>query len=427
MYLRYCLVALYALLPIATLSSFSLPSITFYAILATSLLLACKPRTRTATDAPIIRAAEYHTFFLLCLAPALAICISAIAHRDWPSTEAESAFRFSLALPLMMVALVRIERKTLQWALLGIGVAIVAGLIYTWSLSWPTFVRARTQFIIPVSYGSILMLFVAITIYSFKLKFSQRPRLEIGIKAVLIVCGLIAAQLTQSRTSWLAVPAFIVLGLILFLPRKNILKLLIAGMVCLLLASAVLFSHPGLRTQIDKGLQETRTCVDNPTPIDNSVCIRFQLWRAALYMFEKSPYVGTGDSHLFGETMRNELVDAGIVSKFTSENFGEPHNDMLYRLANFGIFGGIGLLIMYFAPAWIFLRRLWSDSTQEIRTTAAMGAAVCLGFAFFGLTEMVFRNMRIVGLYSMLIALFMVLSHDGRIFFSRKHTAAETA
>jgi O-antigen ligase len=42
-----------------------------------------------------------------------------------------------------------------------------------------------------------------------------------------------------------------------------------------------------------------------------------------------------------------------------------------------------------------------------------MGVALCLGFAVFGITELMFRGMRTVGFYTMFVALFLVLSEPG--------------
>jgi O-antigen ligase len=83
---------------------------------------------------------------------------------------------------------------------------------------------------------------------------------------------------------------------------------------------------------------------------------------------------------------------------------------MMQALSSFGILGGIGLLLMYFAPVWVFVRRMSRRYPRESRVAAAMGAAVCLGFAVFGITELMFRGMRTVGFYTMFVALFLMLS-----------------
>jgi O-antigen ligase len=105
------------------------------------------------------------------------------------------------------------------------------------------------------------------------------------------------------------------------------------------------------------------------------------------------------------------LQEAGIVSEYVTNNFGETHNDMLMAMASYGILGASALLIVYFAPAVVFLRRLRQPLAMPARASAAMGLALCLSFVVFGLTELMFRGMRTISMYGMLIALFLALSH----------------
>src|SRR3546814_18014746 len=93
--------------------------------------------------------------------------------------------------------------------------------------------------------------------------------------------------------------------------------------------------------------------------------------------------------------MQTRALPDDVVSKYVAYNFGEPHNDALKALYSFGVLGGLGLLLMYFAPACLFIRRMSHRYSSQTRAAAAMGAAFCLGFALFGLTELMFRGMQI--------------------------------
>jgi O-antigen ligase len=39
-----------------------------------------------------------------------------------------------------------------------------------------------------------------------------------------------------------------------------------------------------------------------------------------------------------------------------------------------------------------------------------MGAAVCVGFAVFGLSELMFRGLRTMGFYTVIVAVYLALS-----------------
>jgi O-antigen ligase len=75
-------------------------------------------------------------------------------------------------------------------------------------------------------------------------------------------------------------------------------------------------------------------------------------------MFTENPLLGNGATNLFGPALE-KYAEAKVVSDFTTkEKFDEPHNDIFYMMAGHGLLGLCALLLLYFAPAWIFVRRL---------------------------------------------------------------------
>jgi O-antigen ligase len=139
------------------------------------------------------------------------------------------------------------------------------------------------------------------------------------------------------------------------------------------------------------------------------MCIRLQLWGTAWQVFKEQPLLGIGGGRAFEARLQAE--DGRRVSHFVATNFGEAHSDLLYTLATTGILGGTGLLLAYFAPAWIFVRRLTHQGlSKDKRAAAAMGLALCLGFAVFGLTELMFRGMRTISFYAVFVAWLLAAS-----------------
>src|SRR5690606_6324516 len=86
------------------------------------------------------------------------------------------------------------------------------------------------------------------------------------------------------------------------------------------------------------------------------------------------------------------------------------HDALPASLASFGIPGGVALLLVYLVPAWTFARRLSFENCAAVRTAAAMGLAVCLGFLIFGIAETMFRGMRTASFYALCVAVFLTLS-----------------
>jgi O-antigen ligase len=140
-----------------------------------------------------------------------------------------------------------------------------------------------------------------------------------------------------------------------------------------------------------------------------SVCIRLQLWRTSMDMFYENPWLGIGRRIDFQPALIAR-VDKGMILPYVAQGWGEPHSDLIMILATQGLIGGFALLLIYFAPAFIFVRRLIAKQSMNLRVAAAMGVAVCLGFAIFGLTELMFRGMRTIGFYSVMVGCLLALS-----------------
>ena len=235
------------------------------------------------------------------------------------------------------------------------------------------------------------------------------PRAERMIKWGVAVLVLIGFVLTQTRTGWLALPFFLLIWLVLnnFVKRPARLIAALALLACVCAASLMLI--PKMNERAQDGYREVTECMTTNPLAFTSVCIRLQLWRTSMDMFYQNPWLGIGKRSEFQPELIAR-VDKGMLLPFVAEDFAEPHSDMVMILATQGLFGGVALLLIYFAPALVFFRRLISRQAVSTRTAAAMGLAVCLGFAIFGLTELMFRGMRTIGFYSVMVGCLLALS-----------------
>jgi len=246
-------------------------------------------------------------------------------------------------------------------------------------------------------------------IYSLPWTLTRFACAEKILKIVTAIALFGAFILTQTRTGWLAVPVFFAIAVLLFGKLRHPFKLGAAVVAGTLLLGALGFTSQSLRERAAQGINEFQAC-HSTTPIaDTSVCIRLQLWRTAAAMFEDSPWFGAGRTDTFNNALQTQAAN-GNVSPFVASGFGEPHNDMLHMLASFGILGGIALIIIYGAPLAVFVRRFRSDYPDAARAAAAMGLALTLGFALFGVTELMFRGMRTIGMYTAMAAWLLALS-----------------
>lgn len=405
--LKLSLVVLYALFPLANLNSAKAPSILFYLTAVTALAFLSMQRFAgagavTARYKPLV--ISYSILFL-------AAVVSSIAYGKWAGANSEGALRFFGGLWLLLLALPHINPRLLRHFVWGVYAAGLVSSIIVFKLSWPTFIRPDTPFHNAVTYGNFMLILSVITAFSIKWSLTPWTHIERIFKVLTTIVIFGGFMLTQTRSGWVAMPLFIFLGAMLYTPSRQRWRTLAVTVVGVVLAAGVFMSSDALKTRAVVAYNEVMECQGEGKTTISSVCVRLQLWRASIDMFQQHPLVGIGDGGKFADRMKTDSYPKGLVSEFVvTEYFGEPHNDLLFMLAVFGLPGFLGLLFIYLVPTWYFAKRLLSDISPEARAAAAMGVALCLGFAIFGITELMFRRMHTIGFYTMFVALFMVLS-----------------
>lgn len=399
---------LVAALPVSMLTDLGHASGMFYvliAVCATQCFLGAG-----ATRATVIALRPYRGLAWALSAWVGVLIISMLYDHRLLDSEIERTLRISVGPFIVLGACLTLIPQWLRQSVWGMAAAAWAATGYAVWLSWPNFRRPED---VPqynaVSYSNLLLLLAVITAYSIGWQLTRFPRIEKAVKILTLIIGVVGLVATQSRSGWMAIPIYLAIGLALAGKRVGRTKLIVAGLAGIALATAVFASNPILRDRAQDLVDEVRVCEARPTTV-SSVCIRIQLWRAAWTMFTRSPIIGNGSMDGFPRELQ-KLVAAKEISTFTiTEEFDEPHNDMLFAMASHGVIGLAALLLVYLAPATIFVRRLSRDLPQQTRVAAAIGLAVCLGFMAYGLTELMFRGMRTMGFYSVMMGWALALS-----------------
>ena len=402
--------ALIALMPINLLTNLGQASGVFYA-LAVICLTICVFRDG-GLSATLVDLKEYRVLALALFFSVLVIAIAALRTDMRLDTEFERALRVSLGTLVMLGACLALIPQWLRQATWGLVVTTWVAAGYAVWLSWPSFKRPENvpQFN-AVSYGDLLLLMAVLATFSVGWRLTRFRKTEIALKVLTMVIGLLGFMTTQTRGGWLAVPFFIVIGLVLVSGKASPRKLLLPALIAMLIATAVFASSSIMRQRFEDTITQTAECFKNPLAI-SSECGRIQLWHVSWLMFKADPLFGSGSTQSF-RPMVEEYWRQGIVSDFThAQRFGEPHSDIMYSLASHGLMGFAALLLMYLAPAWIFARRLSAKVAAPARVAAAMGLVVCVGLFAFGWTELILRTLRTLSFYAMNIAWLLALSDE---------------
>lgn len=402
--------ALIALMPINLLTNLGQASGVFYALTAICLII-CLLR-EGGFSATLADLKEYRTLALALFFSLVVIAIAALRTDKRLDIEFERALRVSLCTLVILGACLALIPQWLRQATWGLIAATwVAAGVALW-LSWDSVKRPDSlpQFN-AVSYGDLLLLMAVLAIFSVGWRLTRFRKTEIAVKAFTLVVGLLGFMATQTRGGWLAVPFFIVIGLVLVSGKASPRKLVLPALIAMLIASAVLASSSVMRQRFSQAITQTADCLEHPLTI-SSECGRIQLWHVSWLMFKADPLFGSGSTQTF-RPMVEHYWRQGIVSDFThAQGFGEPHSDMMFSLASHGLLGLAALLLMYVTPAWIFARRLSAQVAGPARVAAAMGLVVCVGLFVFGWTELILRTLRTLSFYSMSIAWLLALSDE---------------
>jgi len=347
------------------------------------------------------------------------VLISLGVHGIWKGSEVEKAARL-LSMLLILFAALRVPRRILARAMLGTLPAVWAAAAIIGWLALETGVRPATQQFNAVTYGDLTLLFGVLSLLSLGLPVTRFTRIEATLKLLTGILGLVAFLWTQTRGGLLAIPCFLLIGLLVMGRRLGRMKILL-GLV-LAAGVGIIATHDGaLRDRIDAGVSEYGDCSADHLA-DTSVCIRLPLWTAAGYMIREQPVVGVGGGDRFRQELER-LAGQGKVSAMVARDFGETHNDLLYFLATYGVLGGLGLVLVYVAPALVFVPRLWRGDERS-RLHAAAGLSICVAFAVFGVTEMMLRDMRTASFYAAWVALLLALSEPRRADQAEASTAS---
>ena len=384
-------------------------SAVFWGLVVTSLgICSVQPG---GIDAAIHLLRPYKVLFFSLLVMPLTVCMSMLWSHEFLGGDAERAIRVFVGTLAILAACLSLNPAWLRQSTWGLMASVLGGTGNLVWASWPHFNRPGMDQYTTVGFSNILLLLTILVLFSLGWQLSRFKKTEQLLKLTVVIVGMLGVIIADTRSSWVAMPFFIVIGLLLIGRLISGWHLVLVGIVAVAIAVGAFFANPSLMGRTNLAIKEYVDC-RSATPIaDTSVCIRLQLWRASWHMFKANPLLANAGSAGFEEKLA-ELHKKGIVSEFTSKDFGEPHNDLFFALANYGLMGLIAFLLMYCVPAVMFAWRLRTRFPQEIRVAAGMGLAVCAGFVAFGLTEAMFRSMRMLSFYAVLIAWLLALSHS---------------
>lgn len=337
----------------------------------------------------------------------VAIFLSQSYHHDYSAHQYDAASRFLLAVPIFML-LRRVKFNVVAVVQYAFPLAAIVGLMIgdeTGRIFGEGSVRMRTSFLDAIHFGDFALIIGMMSLLS--INWLSRDTLILRVfKISGFLAGTYATFLSGTLGAWVAIPVFLAIFVyfkLLKFSRKQF------ALILLLVLTTIFLSYQfngKVRQLINIPLNdEIRFFHGN---LDTDIGVRVQLYKAAILIIAQNPMFGVGPEG-FKDQMAAMQQSGEISASAASAGRGEVHNEILSRAVGLGIFGIVAILLVFFVPFIIFMRRTRSISMQA-RQASIMGVTFVSGFFVFGLSVDVLNLTMAAAFYSFTVAVLLAAS-----------------
>ncbi|MBP0597667.1 O-antigen ligase family protein [Herbaspirillum sp. LeCh32-8] len=362
---------------------------------AASLLMPASPQA-------LPRAVVWRRYWPLLLAlalPALAVLLHQVGAGDYNGRDYDRPLRLAMFL-FVFLAVRRLPAGRLDWLPWAWTLAAVLACGKAWIVtdggSIPN--TGSLGFVPGVVFSNVALLLGVWLLLSLRL---GQSRWLLVCKLIGIVAACYVTFMIKTRGTWLALPFFAVFFVWYLRSLKAWQKAAILLIPLVLLGAGAMRSDAvGERLA---GVRNDLTAYADGGNRDTSVGQRLEIWRASWLMFREQPLWGVGRQQFKPELYR--LAGEGKVSASIVE-LPHAHNGLMFQMALWGSGGLIAWMLVYLAPMVYFARAL-RHADDVVRTWAAMGMCLCIGFMVFDMTDVMFFWVILNGFYAISLAIFL--------------------
>lgn len=308
---------------------------------------------------------------------------------NWQVRELDKPSRFLFAIPVLLL-LSALPMKRTAWLFYGVLVGAIGAFVLGYYERFVLGYGRAAGGEHPIMFGDTSMMLGLISSAAAYYFYAQKRYFWVAVSVLAVLAGIGGSVLSASRGGWVALP---LIGLFILwqgsdlLGRKLALGVATAGV--LLVSVAVAVPQTGIQERIGQAVDEVIR-YQHGDVTESSVGMRFDMWKAAVYMFQTAPVLGVGESQT--KVVKQELVDQGLISPDVV-NFGHSHNEFLDALAEKGIVGFLLLLSLYLIPMRLFIRKLREHHHNwDVKAYAMAGALVPMCYIDFGLSQVMFSH-----------------------------------
>ena len=220
---------------------------------------------------------------------------------------------------------------------------------------------------------------------------------------ISLLFGFIAIIGSGTRGAWLS--CLLLVGIYLYFIFKQKTKLILRSKIILLFIIVIIFSVASLNEPLQNRVQNGYTQISNWMDGDhstNNVSLRLDMYKKAIDNIKDVPFFGYGLRTSNINLFKNDSSRMGLKSV----RYNHLHNAYLTNYYNGGIVLLGALLLILFVPMIIFLK---ANSQNRTNPVFIAGVLLTVGYASFGMVNILLGDTYMNGFYTFFLAIFMLL------------------
>lgn len=336
--------------------------------------------------------------------------VAAAWHGDPPDAY-EVPAKFALGAVLVVACLKQPPKSSALWS--GLIVGAISGLaVAYWKMLQSGEFKAY-GYTGAIQFGNLALTMAIMLIVGLCWAFCHRcayRRVWVAALAVGAVCGLLGSYFSGTRGGWVAILVFLMLFLLSYLRRGNLLSCLLASAAIVASGAVVTLYSPIVQERIQEVSQDLAEYQDEGAESSSSLGARFAIWQTSLDLLKEKPVLGWGEVQ-FRQELRKR-AEAGLLGRVPA-SLANTHNTFLEVWVMYGGLALIALVCLMISSAWHFLACLRHPDTV-MRSYALAGACLVLGYIVYSQSQVMLIRNNTLMFFLLMLAMLMGLLRQRR-------------
>ncbi len=323
----------------------------------------------------------------------------------------EVPVKFALSALLLVCLIKSPPRPAAFWA--GLCAGAVSGLAVAFWKMWQVGEFKAFGFTGAIQFGNLALSMAVLQMVGLCWLIaneSKNRRLWLVLLALGTVCGLLGSYYSGTRGGWVALPLFVLLFLLVYVRRHNLLGSGVLLAVLLTAMGFLAYKSPLIHERVQEAHRDLTEYEAHGSSSSSSLGARFAIWGATWSMLKEQPMLGVGEVQ-FRQQLQ-ERSQAGLIGKVPA-GLANTHNTFLEVWVLYGAVALLSLIALMFSAVWYFFSYI-RHADSVLRSYALGGLCLVGGYAVYGQTQiMLIRNNTLL-FFLITLAVLIGLMHQRR-------------